>query len=289
MNMTFLRQPLHRWRLIPLLALVFLLGACSMASVAYNRAPMLMFWRLDAMLDLSGEQSALLRPALQDWHAWHRTTHLPQYAEALRQWQTLATQDLSAAQVCQVFGQIRLWAAEAGEQLLPAMADLAPTLSPAQLEHWKIHQTKQTESFLQDFGPAGIVSEARHRRAVERAEMIYGRLSSEQREALRSRLKQGVFDVNMAVAERQARHADALDTVARIQAGADAMDQIRQAWQRTLVSPRDAHRRYAERALTDACSQFADLHNRTTPEQRQQAVQRLQAYERDVLLLANRP
>ena len=287
MNMIFLRQSMRRWRLIPILALVFLLGACSMISVAYHRAPTLMYWRLDTLFDLSGEQSALLRPALQDWHAWHRSTHLPQYANALQQWQTLATQDLTAEQVCQVFDQIRRWAVEAGEQLLPAMADIAPTLSPAQLEHWKRHQAKQTESFIQDFGPAGVVSEARHRRAVERAEMIYGRLSPEQREGLRRRMEQGVFDVDMAVAERQARLGDALETVVRIQAGADALDEIRQAWQRTLVSPRDAHRRYTERALSDACSQFADVHNRTTPEQRQRAVQRLQAYERDVLLLVN--
>ena len=258
-----------------------------MVTLAYNRAPSLMFWRLDAMLDLSGEQSALLRPALQDWHLWHRTEHLPQYADALRQWQTLARNDLSAEQVCLVFDQIRAWAVEAGEQLLPAMADLAPALSTAQIEHWTRHQAKQTETFVQDFGPPGVVSEARHRRAVDRAEMIYGRLSPEQREWLRSRMEQGAFDVEQAVAERQARHADALETVSRIQTGADAMAEVERAWQRTLASPREAYRRYAQLALTDACSQFAELHNQTTDAQRQRAVQRLQAYERDIRSLVN--
>lgn len=276
---------LGRWLVV--CGLVFLLSACSVVTLAYNRVPSLMFWRLDAMLDLSGQQSALLRPALQDWHVWHRTEHLPQYADALRQWQTLASNDLSAEQVCQVFEQVRAWAVEAGERLLPAMADLAPTVSPAQIERWTRHQAKQNETFAQDFGPPGVVSEARHRRAVERAEMIYGRLSAEQRGWLRSRMEQGVFDVAVAVAERQARHADALETVSRILAGADAMTEVERAWQRTLESPREPYRRYAQLALTDACSQFAELHNRTTGAQRQRAVQRLQAYERDMRALLN--
>lgn len=287
MNMFETRRFVLRWRLVPVLALVALLSACNVATIAYNRAPSLIFWRLDAMLDLSGEQSALLRPALQDWHAWHRTAHLPQVADAMRQWQLWAVQDLTAEQVCQVFDQVRVWVAEAGQAMLPALADLAPTLSPSQLERWSQHQAKQTETFAQDFGPPGRVSDARHRRAVERSEMFYGRLSPGQRDWLRLRMEQGVFDVEQAVAERQARHADALETVSRIQAGADAMAEMERAWQRTLASPREAYRRYAQLALTDACSQFAELHNQTTDAQRQRAVQRLQTYERDIRSLVN--
>lgn len=281
----------HTWRrlgrLSVCLGLAALVGACSMATVAYNRAPTLMYWRIDGIFDLNGEQSALLRPALETWHQWHRAEHLPRYAEELRRWQALSLSDVQPEQVCGALDQVRAWVGEAVDRLMPALADLAPTLSPAQMDHWTRHQNKQNDEFGVEFvSTAGTVSDERFRRAVDRAEMFYGRLTAEQRDWLRTRLSSGAFDPQRVLVERQARHADALSAVQRIQAGAPSEDTLRAVWEGIQRSPRADYRAYSTVAIRDACTQLAELHNRTSVEQRQRALQRLQAFERDVLSLA---
>lgn len=268
------------------LCLAILLAGCSLGTLAYNRLPTWVYWRLDGLLDLSDTQAALVRPALREWHDWHRREHLPRYAEALRQWQQLALDDLSAEQTCRTFEQVRGWAHEAADRFLPAMAALAPTLSDAQLDHWGRQQRRQDAEFAEAFGDApGAVSPRRLQRAIDRAEMFYGRLDDAQRAWLRERLARSAFDPQRALEERQRRHAEAREAVQRIRAGQDPLRQVRAVWANTLQSPRESYRLYSERLVRDGCAQFAELHNRTTPEQRQRAVQRLQAFERDVLLL----
>ncbi len=268
--------------------LVTLLSGCSLVSLAYNRLPTWVYWRLDALLDFSDTQAAIVRPALREWHEWHRREHLPRYAHALRQWQQLALNDLSAEQTCHAFGQVRAWVDEAADRFLPVMAALAPTLSDAQLDHWSRQQRRQDAEFAEAFGdPPGEVSPRRLQRTVERAEMFYGRLDDAQRAWLRDRLARSAFDAERTLEERQRRHADAVEAVQRIRAGEDAELKVRAVWVRMLQSPREGYRRYSERLVQDGCAQFAELHNRTTPEQRQRAVQRLQAFERDFLALSN--
>lgn len=275
-------------RVLVVLGLVVLLSACTMVTLAYNRLPTLVYWRVDGMFDLSADQSARLKPLIEDWHRWHRREHLPRYAQALRDWQALAVSDLTPGQVCATFDQVRGWALEAVERFMPLMVELAPTLSAAQIDHWDRHQAKQDASFAEDFGDApGTVSDKRLKRAVDRAEMFYGPLDDAQRQWLRERLARSAFDPAMALGERRARHADALSVVARIQAGAVADQALRQWWGRTVDSPRPAYRAYTEAAVQDACAQFAELHNRTTPAQRSRAVQKLQSFERDFLALSN--
>lgn len=268
--------------------LVTLLSGCSFVSLAYNRLPTWMYWRLDSLLDLTDTQTALVRPALREWHEWHRSEHLPCYASALRQWQQMALDDVSAEQACQAFAQIRGWAEEAAERFLPVMADLAPTLSDAQLDHWSRQQRRQDAEFIESFGHApGEVSPQRLRRTLQGAEMFYGRLDAAQRAWLEERLARSAFDAQRTLQERQHRHADAVAAVQRIRSGADALRTVQAVWERTLQSPREDYRRYSERLVQDGCAQFAELHNLTTVEQRQRAVQRLQAFERDFLALAN--
>ena len=171
---------------------------------------------------------------------------------------------------------------------MPLLAMLAPTLSAAQIDHWDRHQAKQDATFADDFGdPPGAVSDKRLKRAVDRAEMFYGALNAEQRQWLRERLARSAFDPALALAERRARHADALSVVGSIQAGAVPEQALRQWWGRTVDSPRPTYRAYTEAAVQDACAQFAELHNRTTPAQRSRAVQKLKSFEQDFLALSN--
>jgi len=283
-----------------LLLVVVMLTGCSLLTLGYGRLPMLAQWRLDAMFELTAEQSRQVRPQLDRWLAWHRQTHMPQYAAMLQRWQTLAVQDLTPQQVCTEFEPIRQWADEAVQQLLPALVPIATSLTPAQMEHWGRHQARKDEEFLAEFGnivkanlssngsnPSGVNAK-RLQRAIERAEMFYGPLTPAQRESFAQRLARSAFDAQRVVQERQRRQADALEAVQSIQAGANPMLALQQVWQRNQQSPNPSYAAYSQRMVQDGCAQLAELHNQTIPEQRRRAVQKLQGFERDVLSLAGR-
>lgn len=277
-----------RWwgRLAVVSAAVWLTG-CSLVSLAYNQLPTLAYWRLDAMFDLSTAQSAAVRQEADRWHAWHRRDHLPRYAQSLQRWQSLLAQDVTASQVCEVVDQLRTWAQEASQQALPLAVRLVPTLSEAQLQQWQRHQSERDAEFRADFvGEGGAVAPKRLQRTIDRAEMIYGRLSADQRDWWRERLQRSAFDPVRTLTQRQQRFGDWTATVRRIQAGAAAQDEVPRAWRRAW-QPASAAESEADRALwADSCAVLADWHNRTTPAQRSTAQQRLQSYAADFLALA---
>jgi hypothetical protein len=266
------------------------LSGCGLVTLAYNRIPTLLYWKLDGMVDLSTPQSAWLRGEIDRWHAWHRRTHLPAYAGALAEWRGLAAADLTPAMVCERFDQVRTWVDDMVIQGMPALARLAQELTPAQMDHLRRHYQKEDETFRQDFmNGNGGVSQKRVSRAIDRAEMFYGTLTSEQRLWVRQRLQQSAFRPEQTLAERQRRQADLLEAIARVQAGTPARAALQDYWSRVKRSPQPAYNAYADAATRDGCAFVAELHNRTTPEQRRQAVQQLLEYEQAFRALALEP
>lgn len=263
------------------------LTGCSLVSVAYNRLPTLAHWRLDGMLNLERAQASVVRAELVQWHAWHRRQQLPQYVQALERWQGMATGDLTAQQVCGEWPRLSGWIDEAGTQALPWLARLASDLTPAQLAHWQGHHAERQAEFREDFqAPDGEVAPRRLDKAVERLEMLYGRTGPDQRDWLRQRLQRSAFDPERALAERERRHAVLIDTVRRIQTGAPAEAAARAAWTLWWQPPDLAQQAHQARWRADSCAFLAEWHNRTTPEQRRHAQQKLQGIAREFTDLA---
>jgi hypothetical protein len=298
--MTGFRLPFHKLlrvlRVGGAVCALALLAGCSVLTLAYNRVPMLAYWRLDAMLNLESAQATQVRAGLEQWHRWHRQQHLPAYRVTLQRWQALALQDLTATQACQEFAVLRGWAQEAAEEAVPLLAQLARTLTPAQLAHWQRHQAEQAQEFRADFSVPAVasgngaeppVSPTRYKRALDRAEMLYGRLSDEQRRWLRERLARSLFDAPTTLAERERRFVGMQDTVRRVQAGADAEPAVRAVLAEIFSPTSPAYAAYTQRLVADGCAQMAELHNLTTPEQRRRAVQKLEGFAADFAVLAN--
>jgi hypothetical protein len=277
-----------------LVVAVALLAGCSLVTLAYNRVPTLAYWRLDAMLELQPAQSTQVRVGLDRWLGWHRQQHLPAYSTQLVRWQALALQDLTPAQVCNEFGVLRNWAQEAAHQAVPWLAELARTLSPDQLAHWQRHQAEQADTFRAEFGAptssagngVSAVNPARLKRAVDRAEMLYGPLTDDQRRWLRERLGRSAFDVSTTLAERDRRFALMQDAVRQVQAGADAERAVRAVLAEFFSPSPPGYAAYTQRMVADGCAQLAELHNQTSPEQRRRAVEKLGAFAADFTVLA---
>jgi hypothetical protein len=141
--------------------------------------------------------------------------------------------------------------------------------------------------------------------------MLYGKLEPRQEALLQVRLEQSGFEPERAYAERLRRQQDvlqALQSLAPLPSGgavfkaAAAPDMPKGAatspgsgmalqWLVTRLSqsPDARYRDYAQTLREKNCQTFADLHNSTSPAQRQKALSKLQGYEQDLQAVLRHP
>lgn len=281
-----------RWKGWIIVALLPLIGACSALRLSYNQGPLLAYWWLDGYADFSAEQAPRVKAALQSWFAWHRTSQLGDYAQALALLQTQVADKVSPAQVC---GQIHGWQQRldvAIEQALPAVAEQVRTLSPAQLARIENRQKKKQQEaeddFLQD--DAAERHKAIFKRWLDRAETLYGKLGGSQRQWLAAELAGSPFKPELWLAERAQRNADMARELRQWQAErSDAtlvQTGLRRLAQASVQSPRVEYQAYADAVAQSNCALMAALHNATTPAQRQHAAAKLKGWEDDLRALA---
>ena len=265
--------------------LIFLIiTGCGIVNLGYNRLPFLALLELDSIFNLTDKQNKVLRPGLDSWLEWHRNNHLPQYVSKLRQWEKLVIQDLAPNQFCSEIDSARVLINEAAIQFIPVLAPLAKTLSPSQIENWNNYQIKRDKEFLERFkqGPNGeIINEERLKRAISRAEMFYGTLTTDQKEQLAKRLEKSAFKAEQVLPERKRRHADAVNAVTLIKKGAEPTQTLKKIWDNSQQSPNPSYAQYSKQMLQDGCAQLSELHNNTTSEQRLNAAQKLKGYADD--------
>jgi hypothetical protein len=284
--------PIRAAIIAALCAALALLGGCSAVRLGYNAAPEFAFWWLDGYADFDDAQSLRVRDGLAQWFAWHRRTQLPDYAALLVRAQAEVVADTTPERACAWWDLTRKRLDSAFEQALPTMAELALTITPAQLQHLEARQAKSNTEFRNDFlrgDPQQRLQEG-IRRAVDRAETIYGRLDDAQLERVARTAALSPFDPELALAERRARQQDLLRVLRATSAPGTTREQAQTALRgyaaRLATSPREDYRRYLDRLSQFSCSAAAQLHNATSPAQRQAAVQRLKGWEGDLRALA---
>lgn len=269
------------------------LAACSSVRLAYNNVPTFGTWWLNGYLDFDDQQSARLREDLNSLQQWHRSTQLPGMASLLQRGQALAAQpQVQADQVCGLVEDVQRQLADIGTHSEPGAAQLAVSLTPAQLQHLEARYAKSNREFAKDWlePSPGKVHDKRYDTALDRAEHVYGRLSAEQRALVRQQVDRSSFDAQLLQSERLRRQQDTLQTLQGLAGGqatpAQAERALRGLFARYRQSPRAEFRSYAQRQVDEGCAAVALLHDSTTPAQREHAVKRLQDYERDFRALA---
>ena len=274
-----------------MLAWVGVLQGCSVMKLAYNQAPELAYWYLDAHLDFTGEQSLQVKASLHQLQAWHRQTQLPTYGAVLQQLQQQLLADTTAAQACAVVADVRGKLGTISRQAEPLAASLVGTLDAGQLRHMAQKFAKNNakeEAERLDDSPR-VRQEKRLQQALEQTERLYGSLNESQRAVIAQRLNQSRFDARLSFAEKQRRQRDALATLQPLTSSQASPEQalaaMRGLMERALVSPDPAYRMYLDQLGQENCQTFADLHNSTTTAQRSKAVETLKGYVQDVKTL----
>lgn len=287
------RDPRRLAGIILALALALGLAACSAIKLGYSTLPDVLYWWLDGYADFTEEQDPTVRAELARLHAWHRQQELPRLVEVLGRLEQLAPGEISATQACAVVtdvqGRLRaVWdAAEA-----PAAA-LAVSLTPAQLQHIERKLRTSNDKFRREWIhiPVAEQQEKRYDQMLKRLESIYGSLAEPQRVVLREGIAKSAFDPARILADRERRQQDLLRVLRRL-AGqdvppADARAQLRAWMDRAQNAPDLAYRTWQQGLVDEGCRIYSEVHRSTTAAQREQAVRRLRAYQRDLRELAS--
>ena len=269
-----------------------LTGGCSALRFGYNQAADLAYWWLDGFVDFNDAQTLTVRDGLANWFAWHRNTQLPDYAQLLVRAQTEVLADSTPARVCEWWATLNGRMDSAFERAVPTGAELMLSIGPKQIQHMERRYAKANDEFRDDFLQADPAKRRKVStdRAIERAELLYGKLDDAQREQVARSIAQSPFDPELWFSERKRRQQDALQLLRRMSAAGARRDTaeaaLRAYIERWGRSPREEYRRYSEALQAFNCSFAANLHNTTSPAQRQTALQRLKGWEGDVRALA---
>jgi Family of unknown function (DUF6279) len=210
----------HFFRLVALIIAATLLTGCSAIKLAYNQAPDLGYWWLDGYFDFNEQQTPKVRDELTKLFAWHRANELPKTADLLAQTARLMSGEISSAQACKSYEQVRGLIDNISNQALPGLAELAPTITPSQLEHLKRKYAKNADEFNRDYikGTPASRDAKRLKQAIERSETFYGKLDDPQIAAIKQALATSSFDAAYSLKERQRRQQELVDILTQLAA-----------------------------------------------------------------------
>ena len=284
-------------RIIAVLALAGTLVACSAIKTIYSQAPDLAYWYLDGYADFNGAQSLQVKTGLNKVHTWHRQTQLPAYIDILQKWQERMPSGITANEACETYQDVRGKLMTVSGQMEGMAVSVASTMSASQLQQMERKFAKTNAEYRADFldGTPEQKRSKRLKKAVKRAEMLYGELQEDQLAAIAQSVDRSRFNPQLTFGEWQRRQQDVLQTVRSVSSNLPtppthtSSEKIRLAIQglieRTTESPDAGYRNYLKALTEQSCQSFAELHNKTTPEQRKKAVETLKNYAQDLRAL----
>lgn len=258
-----------------------------MVKLGYDQADLVARWWFDRQLDLDSSQSRWLKQELQGFHAWHRQTQLPAYAELVDVVARQSIGDVTSDQACENIDLAAEHLDSLIKQAVPLFAGLARQLQPAQLQHLKRRFAEEDREWREKWLDGS--NEQRIRRRVddweERAETYYGRLSRQQREFLFHAVQNSSWQPQVSWERRLNRQQQILLTLEKIQSQklsqSAAEAEILALIERVMHPSEVRFSTMQQRLQAEACINLAALHQLTTAEQRSRAQKKLMGYERD--------
>jgi hypothetical protein len=285
---------LRLWQRCAVLLLIFTLSACALVRTGYDHLDTLAYWWMDRYLDFNESQKREVKADLKAWHAWHRSSQLPAYADLLAELQHMAKNDVSPDAACDAITKARDQFETLVFQTAPQAASLALSLEPANLKHLRkkfAEEDKQWREKWLDVS-AKQLAEDRLEEWSERSEFFYGRLSAAQKQAIRDAIARSALDPKISWMLRQRRQEDILATLEKIRKTKPsptlAEAEIRALMERALHPDDPVGAEMRRDLFNEACANSAAMHKLATPAQRRRAEEKLAGLEQEFRKLAAR-
>ena len=286
-------RPLYRYLL---LAAMLLLSACSSLRLAYNHGDTLLYWWLDAYVDLDSDQKVWVKKDIDNLLQWHRKTQLRDYVQILQNAQKQLQGNPTQADLLADYSDIKSRTELLLFKAMPELADLARSLKPDQIEQMQKKFASNNEDFRKKNMKGDRVQQQKYRyqKSMEQFELWFGSFSSEQEAIIRKASDARPLDNGIWLAERQQRQKDILDLVQKVQREKLSKDTtmaqihglIRDSFERMEHSD---HQAFTD-AYTDGTVQLIlTVIKIATPEQKAHAQKRMQGWIDDFNSLATQP
>jgi len=281
-------------RYIFAIVILVLLGACSSLRLAYNNGDTLLFWWLDAYVDLDSAQKPPVKSDIGEFLRWHRKTQLQDYAQVLQRAQQQLQANPSLADLQADYKDIRVRTQAMLLKAAPDIAELALSLKPEQLEQMEQKFDKNNKDFRKKNMKGGRDEQLkfRYKKSMEQFELWFGDFSREQEAAIRKASDARPLDNELWLDERMRRQKGILALARRIQqekpapAAAEAMirELIQENFERT-EKPSD-RKPFFDAYANGTMELVLTVIRIATPEQKAHAHKRMQGWIEDMNALA---
>jgi hypothetical protein len=284
----------YRLRLMFLAGVIALTTACSAIHFTYDHGDTLLYWWLNAYLDLDSDQSDWVKKDIDNLFQWHRSTQLHDYAGLLSKMQRqLADGNVTQDELLGDYRDIKARTELLAFKALPQLADLAMSIKPDQAAQMEKKFAKNNDEFRKKFmsGSVDDQQKARYKKAMEQLELWFGSFSRDQEAQLRKASDARPLDNDVWYQERVLRQKKIVALLRRIH-----QDKLNK--EQTMSAIHDLLRDFFDRmeaperkaffdAYVDNSSKFIVTAVRlTTPEQKAHAQKRMQGWIADFNALA---
>lgn len=282
-----------RVRLGLLIMLLALLAACSSVRLTYNHGETLLYWWLNAYVDLESDQKDWVRQDIDNLFRWHRKTQLRDYAQLLANGQRQLQGNLSQSDLLADYSEIKARTQLLLFKALPELADLARTLRPEQVEQLEKKFASNNDDFRKHYLRGDVEKRQKYRfeKALDQFELWFGAFSREQEDLIRKASDARPLDNEIWFDERIRRQRSIISLVHQVQRNKLDKDAtmalihklIKDSFERLEQSERKAF----FDAYTESTAQMVLTVARiATPAQKAHALKRMQGWIEDFNTLA---
>ena len=291
------QAPFQNRLMYALLTLMLVVVAgCSSLRLAYNNGDTVLYWWLNAYVDLDRDQKGWVREDIDKLFDWHRKTQLRDYVEILRKGQKQVQGNPTQADLMADYSEIKSRTQSLLLKAAPDLADLARSLKPEQVAQMEKKFKSNNDDYRKKFltGDQEKRQQLRYKKSMEQFELWFGSFSSEQEALIRKASDARPLDNEIWLDERSRRQRNVLALVQKVQnekLGKEATvalinTLIKDSFDRLEHSDRKA---FFDAFENSTAQMILTVIKIATPAQKTHAVKRMQGWIDDFNSLAAQP
>lgn len=291
------QAPFQNRLMYALLSLMLVVVAgCSSLRLAYNNGDTVLYWWLNAYVDLDRDQKGWVREDIDKLFDWHRKTQLKDYVEILRKGQKQVQGNPTQADLMADYSEIKSRTQSLLLKAAPDLADLARSLKPEQVAQMEKKFKSNNDDYRKKFltGDQEKRQQLRYKKSMEQFELWFGSFSSEQEAIIRKASDARPLDNEIWLDERSRRQRNVLALVQKVQnekLGKEATvalinTLIKDSFDRLEHSDRKA---FFDAFENSTAQMILTVIKIATPAQKAHAVKRMQGWIDDFNSLATQP
>lgn len=276
--------------------MLVVVAGCSSLRLAYNNGDTVLYWWLNAYVDLDRDQKGWVREDIDKLFDWHRKTQLKDYVEILRKGQKQVQGNPTQADLMADYSEIKSRTQSLLLKAAPDLADLARSLKPEQIAQMEKKFKSNNDDYRKKFltGDQEKRQQLRYKKSMEQFELWFGSFSSEQEAIIRKASDARPLDNEIWLDERSRRQRNVLALVQKVQnekLGKEATvalinTLIKDSFDRLEHSDRKA---FFDAFENSTAQMILTVIKIATPAQKAHAVKRMQGWIDDFNSLATQP